>query len=114
MQVVFIVLNKTGKLDELLKEFVEIGIKGATILESTGMGRLLVSADAEEIPFFSSLRIMLNEGKPFNKTIFSVVSDDQVPKLVETYEKVVGDLHQADTGIIFTMPVSFVKGGKLA
>ena len=112
MQVAFIVLNNTDRLDELLKEFVNIGIKGATILDSMGMGGFLAS-EGEDMPFFSSLRMLLNQGKPINKTIFSVVTDDQVPLLVKSFELIVGKLHQPNTGIIFTIPVSFVKGGEL-
>ncbi len=113
MQVAFIVLNKTGKLDELLQEFMRIGIKGATIIDSTGMGGLLASSHKEDIPFFTSIRMMMGDSKPINKTIFSVVEDDQIPKLAEAFEKIVGKISEPNTGIIFTAPVSFVKGGNL-
>jgi len=114
MQAVFIVLNKPNKLDTLLKRFVEIGIKGATILDSMGMGGFLVCSDCEDVPFFSSLRMMLNEGKPLNKTIFSVIEDYQLNPLIEIFEETVGKLNSSNTGIIFTVPISQVIGGKFS
>ena len=41
MKLLLIVLNKTEKLDELLEELIERGIKGATIFNSIGMAREL-------------------------------------------------------------------------
>lgn len=114
MQVAFIVLNKTGKLDELLQEFMIIGVKGATIIDSTGMGGLLASSHKEDIPFFTSIRMMMGDSKPINKTIFSVVEDDQVPKLVKAFEKIIGKISEPNTGIIFTIPITFLKGGNLS
>ena len=35
MQLVVLVLNKTECLEELLEKFVEINVKGATIIESS-------------------------------------------------------------------------------
>jgi nitrogen regulatory protein PII len=114
MQVAFIVLNNTDRLDELLKEFVNIGIKGATILDSMGMGGFLVSSENTGVPFFSTLRMLLNEGKPLNKTIFTVIEDEQVSPLTKVFESVVGALNKPNTGIIFTMPINYVKGGELS
>ena len=50
MHVFFLVLNKTGVVDELLKEFVNINVRGATIIDSMGMGRALMKSDMDEIP----------------------------------------------------------------
>ena len=47
-----VVLNKEEYLDEVLSGFVEIGIGGATILDSTGMGRILT----QDIPIFAGLQ----------------------------------------------------------
>lgn len=114
MQVAFIVLNNTGKLDELLQDFMRIGIKGATVIDSTGMGGLLASSHKEDIPFFTSIRMMMGDSKPLNKTIFSVIEDEQIPLLVEAFEKIVGKISEPNTGIIFTIPISFVKGVKIS
>ena len=38
MNVLFVVLNKTEYLEDVLDAFVDIGITGATIMDSQGMG----------------------------------------------------------------------------
>lgn len=43
MEAMFIVLNREEYLGEVLKAFVDLGISGATVVESSGMGRLLNS-----------------------------------------------------------------------
>jgi nitrogen regulatory protein PII len=110
MQVFFLVINKVSLVDELLKEFVAVGIQGATIIDSTGMGRALMNSD-EEVPIFSDLRMMLNDAKPFNKTIFIVLEEEQIPLVVDTVRKVAGDLSNPDMGIMFTVPIHYLGGG---
>ena len=39
-----------------------------------------------------------------------VIKDEEQDKVLECIEKVIGNLDKPDTGIIFTMPVDFVKG----
>ncbi|HOJ09137.1 MAG TPA: hypothetical protein PK733_00900 [Clostridiales bacterium] len=110
MQLLVLVLNKVELLDELLKSFVSAGIKGATILDSMGMARALTSGGNEDIPIFGSLRLILNEGHPYNKTLFVVLKDDEVNICVRCIREVVGDLNKPDVGILFTVPVNFIEG----
>lgn len=42
MKVLFLILNKTEKLNEILEAYVEVGVRGATIIDSQGMGSALV------------------------------------------------------------------------
>jgi len=44
MNVLFIVLNEPEYLDAILDSFVEIGVKGATILDSQGMGSAITNS----------------------------------------------------------------------
>ncbi|HOA30750.1 MAG TPA: hypothetical protein PKM70_02355 [Clostridia bacterium] len=43
MNVLFIVLNEVEHLDDVLDAFVEVGVTGATILDSQGMGSILTN-----------------------------------------------------------------------
>lgn len=111
LRVLFFVLNKTEKLDDILTEFAHNGIGGATILSSTGMARVLSShTDDDDIPFLGSVRAFLNPDRKKSNTIFAVLNDEQVNTAVEVIEKTVGNLNHKDTGIVFTFPVDFVKG----
>jgi nitrogen regulatory protein P-II 1 len=110
MQLLVLVLNKDELLDELLKEFVDSGIKGATIIDSMGMARALTSNNIGDVPIFGSLKLILNEGRPYNKTIFVALKDEQVDTCIECVKKVVGGLDKPDAGILFTLPINHIEG----
>ncbi len=111
MRLLVLILNKVELLDELLTAFTDCGIQGATILTSTGMARELARADGNnDVPFLGSLRALLDPEREENKTIFTVLREEQVGAAVETIEAVVGDLSDPDTGILFTLPVDYMKG----
>ena len=109
MKLFVVILNKTEKLEPLLAEFVRIGICGSTVLQSTGAARLLSNYD-QELPVIGSIRTWLYPEHEKNKTIFTVLRNDQVEDAVQAVEQVVGDITQKDTGIIFTVPIDFTKG----
>lgn len=111
MRLLFFVLNKTDKLDAVLTEFARNNISGATVLESVGMARVLSNNCSEEdIPLLASLRTFLNPERERNNVIFAVIQDDQLACVVNSIESVVGDLSAKDTGIVFSLPIDFVKG----
>ncbi|MCD6257229.1 P-II family nitrogen regulator [Candidatus Aerophobetes bacterium] len=109
MKLLVFVLNKEEFLEDVLEAFVEAGIPGATILDSEGMGRFLTY----EVPLFADFKEFMRGNKPYNKTIFSVVDDEEKVKKVEKLiEKICGDLSEPGTGILFTIPVDYVRGLK--
>jgi hypothetical protein len=110
MRLVVFVLNQNEKLEALLAEFARTGISGATILHSTGMARVLTNYDGDDIPFIGSIRSLLNPERSKSHTILLVIRDDQLKFVIESIEKVVGNICNEDTGIIFSMPLDFVKG----
>lgn len=110
MKLFVFIMNKTEKLEELLAEFMRIGISGSTVLPSTGMARILTNYSDEELPFLGSIRTLLYPERNKSKTIFTVLKDEQVYNAVRAVEKVVGDLSGEDTGILFTVPIDFIKG----
>jgi hypothetical protein len=111
MRLFFYILNKTEYLDEIITEFARRDIHGATIIESTGMARLLSHKhDEDEIPFLASLRNFLNPERESSKIIFTIISDDQLPVVVDIIEKIIGDLSKENNGIVFSFPIDFTKG----
>ncbi len=106
MKLLFIVLNKEEYLEPVLELFVESGVRGATVLDSVGMGRIL----AHDIPIFAGLRNLMPESRPFNKTIFTVIEDEKILPLISAIEEVMGSLDEPGTGLAFTVPVDFVRG----
>lgn len=109
MHLLFLILNETEYLDNILTEFLEIGIKGATILDSQGMGRAL--SNNSDIPIFGSLKSILNSSRPYNKTVFSVIENEELlNKAIDTISNIVGDISKPGVGLIFSVPISNVHG----
>ena len=107
MYLMVLVLNESELLDETLEKLYEIGITGATVINSQGMGRTI----CENVPLFGGLSSMFKECRPANNTIFSVIDDEKkINQVLEIVETVTGDLQTAGKGIFFTIPLHQVKG----
>ena len=109
MQVLTLVLNKTECLEELLEKLLEGGIHGATILESTGMMRVL-DQSGDDAPMFGALRHMFDPDRKSSKTLVMVLEDEQVKRARAIINAVTGGLEHPDTGICFAVPALFVEG----
>lgn len=107
MKLLVFVLNKEELLEEVLVAYVEAGITGATILDSEGMGRFLTY----EVPLFAAFKDFMKGNKPYNKTIFSVVThNERIKKLEKLLDNICGNLDEPGTGILFTLPVDYARG----
>ena len=109
MQVVFLVLNKTEALEQLLESLLESGIHGGTVLDSTGMMRVL-DQNNDDQPMFSALRQLFNPERKSSKTLMMLLEDDQVNVARKVINEVTGGLDKPDTGVMFGMPVMFAEG----
>lgn len=106
MELLIAVINQEDRIDDLLSGFLELGITGATVIDSEGMGHVL----SHDIPIFAGLQTLISGSRPQNRTIFSVVPDDRVDPAIELLQDVFGDLSNPATGIVFTLPVGRVVG----
>jgi nitrogen regulatory protein PII len=113
---ILFVLHDISKINELLHAWEEAGVKGATVLLSTGLGRIRQNYGLmEDFPLFPSMSEIIErmDEMDLSRTLFSVVETDQiVNKLLENTQKVVGDLSQPNTGILIVLPVAHVFGLK--
>lgn len=108
MKLLVIILNKTEALEYLLEGMSAAGIGGATILPSAGMAMTLSKMNSSFIS--SSIRGMFSGDEDDNKTIISVIDDDQLDIARRVVYNTVGDLSHANTGIMFTVPLDYVEG----
>ena len=99
-------LNKEEHLEEILEVFLELDVNGATIIDSIGMGRIL----AHDIPIFAGFRNLMQESRPGNKTIFTLIDEAKIPRIVQGIEQICGSLDEPGAGILVTIPVGTVKG----
>jgi hypothetical protein len=108
MKLAVLILNKEEELETLLEGYIEIGISGATIIDSMGMGHILSS----DVPIFAGLRFMFAGSRPYNKTILSVIKDEKVEPLKELAVKILGPMDKGGSGILFFLDLSEVVGLK--
>jgi nitrogen regulatory protein PII len=107
MQLLIAVINQEEKLDEILSGFLDIGVTGATVIRSEGMGRVL----SHDLPIFAGLQTLLTRARPQNVTIFSVIREPQkVDGALALLQEICGDLNDPATGIAFTLELDRVVG----
>ncbi len=106
MKALFAVIQRPELLSSILLEFNNKGISGATVFESMGMGYLM----AENAPIFARLSQVAMGSTAPSRTLMAIIEDHQVELAVEIIEDVIGDLTQPNTGIVFTVPVDFIRG----
>lgn len=108
MKLMVLILNRTDALDNLLEGLSAAGLGGATIIESSGLATTLSRLDSSFIS--SSIRAILSGSEEDNRTILSVIRNDQLDIARKVIYNTVGDLSSPNTGILFTVPIDFVEG----
>jgi nitrogen regulatory protein P-II 1 len=107
MKLLVCVINHEEKLEEILTGFLELGVTGATVFKTEGMGRVL----SQEVPVLAGLQALLSRSRPQNVTLMSVIeSAETLDHVVALIRRICGDLNQPSTGILFTLPVDWVEG----
>ncbi|MCD6501831.1 hypothetical protein J7L01_04465 [bacterium] len=110
MYLLIFVLEQNSLLPEILERLYKAGVKGTTVLNSVGMGRLLLQYGRTS-PVGNLVKEKLRKGNYTNKTLFAVVrSEDILDKAIDVINEVVGDLEKPDTGILFTIKLDRVIG----
>jgi len=107
MYMVMFVLHDPSFLREVLEAWDAAGVSGITIFPSTGLRRLQ-SLDVlrDDIPLIPSLEDLIQQEERLNRTLFTIVDDDEmVDKVVDATQSVIGDLNNPNTGILTVLPV---------
>jgi nitrogen regulatory protein PII len=107
MKLLVYVLNQPDKLDELLAGYVELGIPGATIVDSVGMARVL----SESVPLFAGFQALREDSSSANRIILAVIREqDKVAQVRALVEELCGPIEAPGGGLLFTLPVEDVHG----
>jgi nitrogen regulatory protein PII len=110
MYVLFQVLEQTERLPQILEKLANIGVPGVTVLDSIGMGRILLQSSAD-VPTLEIIESVLKKRQPMNKTLFAVIEDEEtLKKAVAVIKSICGDLNDPGKGIIFGFSLHFVEG----
>ena len=106
MYMILLVLDDPVYLDQILDAWSNIGVSGATIIESTGLFR----RHKKHIPMRYAYGETSAEEKG-NITLFVIVKDEVVSQqCLEAVEKIVGNLDDPNTGVFAAWPLAVTKG----
>jgi len=110
MELLVLVIDRGDKLDSILSGFLELGVTGATVIESQGMVRQLTK-DPTTAPVFAGLQDLIASSRPQSSTVFSVIeTQEKLDAAIKMIREQCGDMANPGTGILFTMPVSRAVG----
>jgi len=112
MYLILLVLNDPDRLEDLLIAWEEKGVLGATVMFSTGMGRIRqMSGWRDDMPLIPSLRDFYEAPENMNRTIFTTVNDEaDVDAILAATKSVIGDLEDQGTGLLLVLPVARAYG----
>ena len=105
MKLMYVVLYLEEFLYHILEYFIQEGIDGATIIESSGMGEYI-----SNIPLFASFIGFMNEGKNRSKTIIALIPEERQQEIIAGIEEITGDLDKKEGAMIIVTDVAFYKG----
>jgi hypothetical protein len=111
MLLLWLVLDNPGLLNDVLEAWTDVGARGVTILESTGVHRVRSKVSEQDAPFLLGFSRLLRTDQVGHNTLFTVVPDmETVERLVAATEGIVGDLSKPNTGVLFALPVAAAWG----
>jgi nitrogen regulatory protein P-II 1 len=111
MKMILFVLHDATKIHDLMSAWKESGASGATVLFSTGMGRIVQEITLrDDLPLMPSLSDFYVPSEELSRTIFTIINDDLVERMIAVTEQIAGDLNQPGNGILVVLPIDQVRG----
>jgi len=104
-KLLMIVLYEKRFLDDILELFLERGIRGVNVMESTG-----IKDQLSTIPLFSDFLNFLGERSDVSKTIMTVVPESEVQEIAHGIEEIMGDFDKHTGAMVMALDLFFVKG----
>ncbi|MBD3390439.1 MAG: hypothetical protein GF418_00350 [Chitinivibrionales bacterium] len=101
----FVILYVDDFFYDILEFFIQEGIEGATVLESSGMGQYI-----SNIPLFASFIGFMNEDKNRSRTIVAMIPEDRLQEIAAGIEEITGNLDKKEGAMMFAVDVCFAKG----
>ncbi|MEA1910224.1 MAG: PTS sugar transporter subunit IIA [Spirochaetota bacterium] len=105
MKLLYVVLYIEDFLYDILEFFIEMGIDGTTIIESSGMGEYI-----SNVPMFAEFIGFMQENKNRSKTLMTLIPEDKLDDVIEGIEEITGDLDKKQGAMIIVTDISYFKG----
>jgi hypothetical protein len=109
MYLLVIITRQEDKTYDYLKLLSTVGVRGATVIEGRGMGRIL--RDHETV--FTSIEQVLSASIDLtdNVLVLSLIQGGEVLASARRLARqVFGDFSRPDTGVLFVLPVADAEG----
>jgi nitrogen regulatory protein PII len=89
---VVFVLNDPNQCSNLLDAWENAGVRGVTILESSGLGRVRQAGIRDDLPLMPNLSDIFKNSETRHRTLFTIVnSQEKIDALVIATQSVVGE-----------------------
>jgi hypothetical protein len=106
LELLFCVVKDYHQRDMILEGFLELGITGATVVEAHGMAQVL----SKDVPIFAGLSSLFPRASSDSHMILSVLDSAKIESAARLIEDVCDDFDAPGSGIMFTVPISSVRG----
>ncbi len=110
MKLLIYVMNQPHRLKELMRDFADNGIKGATVLEAQGMAQFLKDTLHPLYTERLSGLVDFNHHQP--QLILLIIPDEQVNLVYQLIGRISGDFQEPNSGIAFTLALDSLRGYK--
>ena len=104
-KLLLLVLYEDAFFYDIMEFFLQEGIDGATIIESSGMGQYI-----SNIPLFASFIGFMHEQKNHSRTLITVLPENRVDSIIRGIERITGDLDKKQGAMVMTLDVGICKG----
>lgn len=106
MKLALIFLNKTDALEDVLSAFLEIGVSGATVTDSIGMGHII----SQNIPIFAGLRDAFAGSSPNHKLIYILLEEELIERVAELLSDICGEFEDTKPYFMATFRIDQLFG----
>ena len=104
------ILKQTQPMSDIVAGFANTGITGSTVINGTGMGRVLMQAKAA-LQLSDQINKVITDLESSNNIILTVIQDKEtLDKAIEIVKSFCGDLCEPGKGILFALPLEVVEG----
>ena len=110
MEMFVLVLNHTELLNDILKDMLDGGFKGATVVDCRGILRELDAGTDDDAPMMGVLRHFHAPERSRCKLVMAAIDEAERPRLLKIVNDRTGGLSKVDAGIAFTVPLGEIRG----
>ncbi len=100
-----LVLYELQYLDDISRLFLQHGIRGTSITDSSGIMDVL-----SNVPLFANFMNFLGDRKEDSKTITAIIDENELHPLVQGIEDILGDLETHSGAMVYALDLFFMKG----